>query len=115
MPSPALSFRHWCGLQQDEGEKLNPAAVLPFKLPAPDFDYWHVRPEELYFRDSSLIPPLLTSKQLHCFLAPVMMRFEQRSWMSSWGHSSSPLLRSFQIVVHLRYPLKGMDESPSLE
>ncbi|EPS29593.1 hypothetical protein PDE_04543 [Penicillium oxalicum 114-2] len=54
IPQPALSFRDWCRLQQAEGEKLDPTAVLPFEVPPPNFDYWGVRPDELYFKHSCL-------------------------------------------------------------
>ncbi|KAL5360425.1 hypothetical protein BJX96DRAFT_175281 [Aspergillus floccosus] len=70
MPSPALPFRHWCRLQQEEGEKLDPAAVLPFNVPAPDFDYWCVRPDELYFRDSSLNISIVDTESTALLLGP---------------------------------------------
>lgn len=43
---PAMSFQRWCTLQQQDGQELEPADVLPFSVNQPQFDYWGVGPED---------------------------------------------------------------------
>ncbi|KAI9930841.1 Non-ribosomal peptide synthetase [Aspergillus wentii] len=54
LPPLELSFQEWCYLQREEGEKLDPATVLPFDITPPNFEYWGVMPGEVFFRDSIL-------------------------------------------------------------
>ncbi|KAF3054868.1 Nonribosomal peptide synthetase 13 [Daldinia childiae] len=54
LPPLELSFQAWCRLQREEGEKLSPATVLPFDITPANFDYWGVKPGEVFFRDAEL-------------------------------------------------------------
>jgi len=46
LSKPVMSFQQWCKKQQQDGQTLKPAEVLPFSVNQPRFDYWDVRPEE---------------------------------------------------------------------
>lgn len=54
LPPLELSFQAWCRLQREEGEKLCPTTVLPFDITPANFDYWGVKPGEVFFRDAEL-------------------------------------------------------------
>ncbi|OQE26099.1 hypothetical protein PENFLA_c007G00417 [Penicillium flavigenum] len=53
LPPIELSFQKWCEMQCEEGEKLDPAKVLPFTITPANFEYWGVAPGELFFREST--------------------------------------------------------------
>lgn len=44
--SRMLSFRTWCGLQQDEGQSLSLAQVLPFSIAKSNWEYWGLSADE---------------------------------------------------------------------
>ncbi|KAI8957437.1 acetyl-CoA synthetase-like protein [Daldinia sp. FL1419] len=54
LPPIQLSFQAWSRLQREEGEKLNPETVLPFDITPANFDYWGVKPGEVFFKDAAL-------------------------------------------------------------
>ncbi|KAF3900220.1 hypothetical protein GY631_0170 [Trichophyton interdigitale] len=49
---PQLSFQTWCRLQSEEGSSLVPSTTLPFEIPAANFEYWDVAPDNIFFGDS---------------------------------------------------------------
>ncbi|KAI0100223.1 acetyl-CoA synthetase-like protein [Nemania sp. FL0031] len=49
-----ISFQAWSHLQHEEGKKFQPQEVLPFQTAPPNFKYWDITPDQLYFRDSML-------------------------------------------------------------
>ncbi|KDB23154.1 hypothetical protein H109_04969 [Trichophyton interdigitale MR816] len=52
LPLPQLSFQTWCRLQSEEGSSLVPSTTLPFEIPAANFEYWDVAPDNIFFGDS---------------------------------------------------------------
>ncbi|GKZ28131.1 hypothetical protein AbraCBS73388_011378, partial [Aspergillus brasiliensis] len=44
-------FQHWCKLQEQHAQMLDPASVLPFSVPPADFDYWQMEHETNLLQD----------------------------------------------------------------
>ena len=52
LPRAPISFRTWCGVQQDQCRHLLPKEVLPATIEAPQLDYWGLSSQSNTYEDS---------------------------------------------------------------
>lgn len=113
-----LSFEIWSRLQRDEAEKLDPTSVLPFDVGSPNFKYWNVVPEDLFFGDSELNLSVVGEKATSLLLGSSNDAFGTEILDILVGALVYTFAQNFQdrqppavfLEGHGREPVAGMDD-----